>query len=321
MNSLVVKHNDLINAKYNLNLSEQKVLLYAVSRIDTSKEQFNIIEFDIKEFTELLGKEETKSKRYDEIRKIVRSLRAKEIILIDDKGEEFYAGWLANVKIAPKTGKIRLKFDDDLIPYLLRLKERFTRYELKNVIYLESKYSIRLYEMMKQVEYRKHRQFTINEFKDILQLGDMYSRFYDLEKRVIIPAIEEINEQKETDIIIDYEVIRKGRKIDGLLFKVEPKDQDQKVYIEYLKEFYNIQDLKLKMGLQQENFSAKQIMSIYELAITKTQDKFDPFEYVRLNYIHVKAKGSARNPYSYLMAALENDYGAAAGQLRLFDMI
>ena len=321
MNSLVVKHNDLVNAKYNLNLSEQKVLLYAVSRIDTSKEQFNIIEFDIKEFTELLGKEETKSKRYDEIRKIVRSLRAKEIILIDDKGEEFYAGWLANVKIAPKTGKIRLKFDDDLIPYLLRLKERFTRYELKNVIYLESKYSIRLYEMMKQVEYRKHRQFTINEFKDILQLGDMYSRFYDLEKRVIIPAIEEINEQKETDIIIDYEVIRKGRKIDGLLFKVEPKDQDQKVYIEYLNEFYNIQDMKIKMGLSNENFNSKQIMSIYELAVEKVQDRFDVFEYVRLNYIHVKAKGSARNIYSYLLSAIENDYGAAVGQLILFDMV
>jgi len=105
------------------------------------------------------------------------------------------------------------------------------------------------------------------------------------------------------------------------LFTVENKDQEQKVYNEYLKEFYNIKEMQVKMGLSSENFNDKQIMSIYELAVEKVQDRFDVFEYVRLNYIHVKAKGSARNIYSYLLSAIENDYGAAVGQLILFDMV
>ena len=53
--NLVVKHNDLIEAKYDLNLNELKIILYAVSKLDREKEKFNLLTLNIREFFNLLG--------------------------------------------------------------------------------------------------------------------------------------------------------------------------------------------------------------------------------------------------------------------------
>ena len=52
--NLVVKHNDLIEAKYDLNLNELKIILYAVSKLDREKEKFNLLTLNIREFFNLL---------------------------------------------------------------------------------------------------------------------------------------------------------------------------------------------------------------------------------------------------------------------------
>lgn len=312
-NNLVIKHNDLIEARYELNLIEQKIILYAATKIDTNKDNFTMVQIKVSDLTELM---DTTIQRYKEFSIIADGLMDKGIYFKDRP--DFSVRWVASSEYIGD-GIIELEFSQKLIPYLLQLKNKFTRYQLENILNLKSKYSIRLYELMKQYEKIGKREFELEELKRILYCEGMYSDFRNFDRVVLDNARKEINEN--TDILITYDKLKTGRRITSILFNIEPKDQQEKIYIEYLNQLYNIQDLKLKMGLQQENFSAKQIMSIYELAITKTQDKFDPFEYVRLNYIHVKAKGSARNPYSYLIAAIENDYGAAAGQLRLFDMI
>lgn len=310
-NSLIVKSNQLIQARYELSLNEQKIILYAASKIDRELNNFNYIELDINDFTDLL---ETKGKRYDEIRETVRELRTKEIIINTDE-KEFITGWLSSITFYKNTGKIKLRFDDDLIPFLLQLKERFTRYQLKNILNLKSKYSIRLYELMKQYEFRKQKEFKLEELKKILFIEDKYDRVYDLEKYILKVAKQEIN--KHTDINIDYEKIKTGRRITSILFTIESKDQEREIYIEYLNKNYKIKEMQREMGLSNENFNSKQIINIYELAVKKLENEEEKniFEYIRLNYLHIRDK--ARNKYSYLMKALENDYAVAAAQIKL----
>lgn len=310
-NSLVVKHNKLIEARYDLNLNEQKIILYAASKLDRNKKKFNIISLNIRDFFELLG---TTQERYTEIKEIVRGLRKKEVIINTDE-RELITGWLSSIDYLRDIGIVELEFSDKLIPYLLQLKEQFTRYELKNILYLKNKHSIRVYELIKQYENIGKRKFNLEEFKKLLTIEGQYNRIYDLERFVLEPAVNEIN--KYTDIIVNYEKVKTGRKITHILFKIESKDEDGKMFIEFLNEFYNIEDMKLKMGLSEENFNNKQVVDVYELACQKTQDKFDVFEYVRLNYLAIKDK--ARNKYSYLMKAIENDYAKAAAQLNLLN--
>lgn len=308
-NSLVVKHNDLITARYDLNLVEQKIILYAVTKIDTNKENFNIINIKVQEVAELMESENIR--RYSEFRNVANGLMDRKVYLKDRPNLD--VRWLASSEYVGD-GIIELEFSEKLIPYLLQLKERFTRYELKNILYLKNKHSIRIYELMKQYENIGKREFELEEFKRLLMIEGQYERIYDLDRFVLNVAVDEVN--KSTDININFEKIKKGRKVVGLLFTIVSKNKDEKIYIDYLKEFYNIQEMKSKMGLSTENFSAKQIMSIYEKAVEKAgNEDIDLFEYIRLNYFNIKDK--ARNKYAYLLKALDNDFASAIGQIRL----
>lgn len=310
-NNLVIKHNDLIEAKYDLNLVEQKIILFAITKIDTSKEKLNKVQFNTTELAELIGSD---SSRYSEFRIIANSLMDKRIYLKDRPNLEIR--WASRTEYLGN-GIIELGFDEELVPYLLQLKSRFTRYQIRNILYLENKHSIRIYELMKQYQSIGKRKFELEELKSILMMEGQYERFYDFERYVLKKTMQEIN--KHTDIIIDYEKIKTGRKITSILFKIESKEQEQEVYIEYLNQNYNIKEMQESMGLGKENFSTTQIMNIYELAITKLEgaEGTDIFEYVRLNYLHIKDK--ARNKYSYLMDSLENDYALAGVQLRFIE--
>ena len=311
--NLVVKSNELIEARYKLNINEQKILLYAISKLDRDKKEMNIIEFDTLEFTELI---DSKGNRYEDFRETVRSLRKKEVIITTDD-KEMIAGWLSNIKIYKNTGKVTLKFDDELIPYLLQLKSRFTRYELKNILYLKSKYSIRVYELLKQYQVIKSRKFTLEELKEILMLEkNQYNRIYDFERFVLKPSMEEINEY--TDLEVSYEKLKKGRKVIGIKYIIQSKEDNS--YITYLNENYNIKEFKEKSGLAGENFDSKQIIELYAIACEKLEDEFetidDIFEYIRLNYLHMLKNKTVKNKYAYLKKSLDEDYAVARGQIK-----
>lgn len=304
-NRLVVKSNDLISANYTLNLNEQKMVLYAISKLDKENIKFNYIDLNIKKFLDLL---DVTDRNYEKIRNIARGLRKKEII-IDTGKKEFITGWFSGVTINKSSGDMKIRFDDDLIPYLLELKERFTRYELKNILSLKSVYSIRLYELLKQYEKIGKREFKLEKLKECLGLlKEEYPRIYDFERWVLKVAKEEINQN--TDIFINYKKINSGRKITSILFKIESQFQEDEIFTN------DIGELKTKMGFNNEKFSNRQILDIYEKAVEMAgNEDIDIFEYIRLNYMYIKDK--ARNKYTYLLKALEGDYAAAIIQIRL----
>ena len=306
-NGLVVKHNDLIEAKYKLNLVEQKIILYTVSQLDRDENNFKLVKVKISDIAELIGNE---IHRYTEFKKIANDLMDKKVVLSSRPNLDMR--WLASSEYIGE-GIIELEFSEKLIPYLLQLKQRFTRYEIKNILSMKSSYSVRIYELMKQYENIGKREFELTEFNRCLGLKeDEYSRIYDFERFVLKVAKEEIN--RDTDLIIDYEKMRKGRKITGFIFIIEPRDTEKQIYIEFLNEFYDIKNMQSKMGLSEEKFSPKQVMAIYEKAIERIgNEDINPFEYIRLNYLNIKDK--ARNKYSYLIKALENDYAVAIAQI------
>lgn len=310
-NSLVVKSNKLIQARYKLNLNEQKIILYAVSKLDRDKDKFNILQIKTNEFIKLLN---TSEFRYTEIRDLVSELMKKQVRIKTEKSD-LVVTWVSSIEYLNNLGIIELEFSEKLIPYLLQLKSQFTRYELKNILSLKNKHSIRIYELLKQYQVIGKREFKIEELKEILFIEGQYERIYDFKRFVLDATKEEINEY--TDINIDYDDIKKGRKIIGFIFKIRSKDQEKKIYIEYLNEFYDIKEMQNKMGLSEENFNSKQIIEIYIAAVQRleNEEEKDIFEYIRLNYLNIKDK--ARSKYAYLLKALEEDYASAILQINL----
>lgn len=312
-NDVVIKHNRLIEAKYNLNSNEQKIILFAASKLD--RDRFNIIQIHTREFTDLLG---TTSERYSEIRELVRELRKKEVIikLDNSKEKELITGWLSSIEYKGD-GIIELEFSQKLVPYLIQLQKLYTKYELRNILYLKSKYSIRIYELLKQYESIGKREFKVDEFKKIIGCDEnKYTRMYDFEKYVLKFSQEEICNL--TDICFEYEKIKIGRKVTSIKFSIESKIEKKEPIVDIFYSRKEIETIKLKSGLDYENFNSKQVMELYEIAVSKTDSEdLDPFEYIRINYENMINLGTVRNKFSWLRKALENDYAKAAVQIKL----
>lgn len=301
-NSLVVKANELIEARYDLSLNEQKIILYAVSKLDRTKEDFHVIELEVKDFTNLI---DTSPKRYSEIRGIVRELRKKEVI-IDTSERELITGWLNSIEYIKDSGKIKLKFSRDLMPYLLQLQERFTRYELKNVLYLKSKHSVRIFELLKQYEKIGVREFELEDLKKKLGCKGKYEDFRNFKRFVLDTAKEEL--MNNADIYFEYDKIMKGRKVIGIKFIVKSQKNKEIEFIDQIYSKEQIEEIKKQSGLKDMNISSKQLIELYEIAVKKTDNKnISPYRYICDNYIYTLEK-TPKNQFSYLKKALEEDY-------------
>jgi len=246
----VVKSNDLVlKTRYDFTVNEQKTLAYVCSMIkpvtamDRAKETPFVLEyeFEILDYIRILGLEKT-GKVYNEIKLILKGLRDKSIWLTLEDGSETTVGWLSKVWTDKKSGKATVKLDEDLVPYLFDLREKYLSYGLKNILRMKSQYSIRMYELLKayyDMKIGQTDQRTVaekgKEPKSVLWTIDLdelkkklivdgiksYENYKDFRKKVLEIAQKEINEL--TDMNFYFEPILKGRKTVKIKFTITSK--------------------------------------------------------------------------------------------------
>ncbi|MBF0556155.1 MAG: replication initiation protein, partial [Nitrospirae bacterium] len=123
---IVVKSNDLVEARYDLTLTEQRIILYMVSMIEQQDEDFKTYRITVAEFMDIMGIDENNA--YNQIRQVTRSLREKNLDIYNAKENSLLnVGWLSASKYHIGKGYVELRFDPGLKPYLLQLKARFTQ--------------------------------------------------------------------------------------------------------------------------------------------------------------------------------------------------
>lgn len=213
----VYKRDDMIQkGRYRLSVQEQKCILYAISKIKPDDSVFQEYTFGIKDFFNVCG---FQGDSYTKIKRILKGLRDKSWWVETNSGKETTISWFNKVTIDKEGGNITIRFDDDMMPYLLKLVEQgsfYTRYELRYILAMRSRYAIRLYELLKS--YQKNNRswfFEIGEFKTLLDC-QKYVDFGQVRHRVLIPAVEEIN--KYTDIQVTWDIEKEGRKVTRVLF-------------------------------------------------------------------------------------------------------
>jgi len=153
--------------------------------------------------------------------------RIEEIMKIVVKFDLFHKDRSVNWVAAPllagaqiKNGVLRYSFSHFLEDKLLN-PNIFTVLDICIVRGLKSKYSIALYENVKEFAKSEFPQISIDLLKELLGVEkDKYRSFSDLRKRVIDTAVKEINEK--TDIEISYELIKNGRKYEYIKFFILP---------------------------------------------------------------------------------------------------
>jgi plasmid replication initiation protein len=220
MNNLsVTKSNQLIDASYKLNVQAQKLVLACLSKIDSRGTVPSQITMTASEFGELM---EIPNARRD-LYKAADSL-FDAVITVSDGNETSRIRWVQkDVKKHKGEGAVTIYWTEDVLKYISQLKSRFTTYKLRNIANLQSTHSIRLYELLMRFNSTGERVIYLNDFKSALGISDKYPEFKILNRAVIKPAVDELNQR--SDLIIKYETIKKGRTVAALSFEFKQNKQ------------------------------------------------------------------------------------------------
>ena len=106
-------------------------------------------------------------------------------------------------------GVLTAKFNKEMRPFLLQIKKHFTKFKLKEFKPFRSKYSIRIYQLLKQYQNFKERTFELPELRDILGVKqDELKNFSEFRVRVLKVAQREL---ESTPLAFDFEPIKHGR--------------------------------------------------------------------------------------------------------------
>lgn len=217
-NLVVVKDNKIIQASYKLSLVEQRIILTAIARIDSTKELNEATGFTVyvSEIQDLFLDSNTSA--YSEIKKATNRLYRRTIIL-DENGSE--RRWIYEKRYNRNEGSVTLFFSPTLIPYLSQLKSSFTKYKLEYIKDFSSAYSIRIYELLVQWSSKGSREIGISDLKYMLDLTEKYSRTSNFIARVIKPSVDDIN--THSNLRVSWGTRKAGKIITHIQFKFDLK--------------------------------------------------------------------------------------------------
>jgi plasmid replication initiation protein len=239
-NFLVSKSNRIVEAQYNLSAREQKLLAACISLINPTEvydDGLPWYELNANEISQMTGMKASNVYSFVETAAMkFHSIPIRRVLDPKDPNSPIEIFNIAHKSYwDPKEGIFRIKFHSDMEPELIQLSE-YTKYELKQLQTLRSKYAIRLYELAKKhlhptLFYPTHKIYKLEELhfflgvsnskdkgksKAIDQMKKSYMTWYEFRRRVLDVAIEEVNEA--TDVQIEYETKKTGRSVSAVKF-------------------------------------------------------------------------------------------------------
>ncbi len=231
---LVTKDNSLIGASYSLGVVEQRLIFLAIIE---AREQKTLIEAGglLRIYAHSYAKQFDVEKHtsYEAMKRAVEGLYEAGFAYskIDEQSGKigrYKSRWVDKIGYIDDLGCVELVFASDVIPLITRLEARYTEYELKQVVGLQSEYAIRLYELI--IQWRsvgKTNPISLAELREKLGLVDEYKRIEAFKRRVLDLAVKQINEH--TDITVEYEQHKQGRVIKGFTFRFKIKKDKKKI--------------------------------------------------------------------------------------------
>jgi len=288
----ITKSNAIINSSYRLSLNELRIVLFGLSHIDPTADDFPLFHrVCVKELAEFynIGAKDRGS-FYDNIKDaLIRKFWERGFSFYDEeRGAIVKRRWLIEVEYGRKDGTLAYHYNPLIKNELQQMAKKFTSYFLANVANMKSVYAVRLYEiavMYLHASQQDKTTFTknIEKLKNHLGLEKKYPRFNDFKRRVLESAKKEIN--KYSNIKFSYKVIRQGRTANEIEFTVskrEPKEYKEAKQLPLLKQ----DALKLSPSAIEKG----------KAIIKKAGTRWDIYAIEQQFYAYAKQKGIPENP-------------------------
>ncbi|EQC55308.1 RepB protein [Lactococcus cremoris subsp. cremoris TIFN5] len=238
----VVEHNSLITSIAKMDKTPLKMFELAVSCINTEEPPKDNAVYLSKEelFTFFKVDDNDKHSRFKQAVAKMQEQAFFEIKEEKNKGFKFRRILpIPTVEWTDYDDKVMIRFNQDIIPYLIELKQNFTKYALSEIMELNSKYSIILYKWLsmqynqyehysnkggrraEQVESYRNPSISVKEIRLITDTVNEYKETYHFFRYIVENSLKEIN--AHTSFNVTYDKIKKGRSIDSIVFHIEKK--------------------------------------------------------------------------------------------------
>lgn len=135
----------------------------------------------------------------------------------------------------PQKDVVTVSIMAPLAPYLTELQKNFSQFRLQ-VLFgeLSGMWTRKIYLILAN-HYPKEHPFEIDydELKRRLGIDKRYPHYANFKKKVLLPSLNEINSpQKGCDIKVEYEELKKGRRVSSLVFRItetSPKQESLEI--------------------------------------------------------------------------------------------
>lgn len=228
--SSVTQSNDLIEASYRLEIIEKRVLLCLLSKISNPRRTApKSISLDVNEYVQLTGTHPKTA--YRDMDTGASGLRGKYLITAVDRktGRRRETNWMDFIEYLPAEGRIEASFSESLRPLIGELSKQFTRVAMEHVGKFRSVYTIRIFELLMQFKLSKRNPYRVVEVAELREMMGIekgqYPLFSDFRKRVIVPAVREINQR--SNYSVEWSPLKKGRIINAIKFDFDEKLQQE----------------------------------------------------------------------------------------------
>jgi plasmid replication initiation protein len=221
----VYKNKKLNTANFgDFNHTDYQVFLHLISKLGGVDESGRYLQpeelqrehiLSAKEFSQVFNTDISNS--YGFLHKSCKKLMKTSICL---EKLELFELWEINVcstaKYNVKEGTIRIKFTDDIMPYLAQVREKFILYNIKEIANFGSLYTTRLYELIQEFKETGWMLKSIDQLRELFFVGEKFNSYYNFKKRTFCHACQEINKYYKLDL--RFEEIKEGRKIVAVKF-------------------------------------------------------------------------------------------------------
>ena len=229
---ILYKNNKIIKAKYDLTTVQSRVYQYILYKMqqNTINNSIGIYEayINIEEFKGIIKNRNEQS--IESIKSILTILR-KGTIYIEEQDTSGYKKWhdysfISGHDFNEKDGVFRIEASATIYNLLKNyMAGGYTPINLVIFLSLGNSNAQRLYELLRlwsRTNVEKEITYTIDELRTYLLLENKYSRYPDFNRRILKPAVKELNEKAKLKIIT--EEIKSGRKVIAIKFKVTDSD-------------------------------------------------------------------------------------------------
>lgn len=170
----VEKAHPLVEAKYSFSIWEMRIFGLVVANTDKKDLELQQHRFYLADMVREFG---VSKSAYPEIKKAVKKLQA-ATLRIPYQTEEGYERYIAynvtSISTMPKeygeiedNDYIEIKLSNDIKDFVIQMKS-YLKYHKKNLLYVKTPYSMRLYELLKRYEFRNERTIEIAALREKL---------------------------------------------------------------------------------------------------------------------------------------------------------